>query len=289
MTPSLFVSTGAFPSRNLAEILDLAERWGIGAIELSSDVAFAPDNVGLARRHRDRFRFLVHNYFPAPADPFVLNLAASDPGIRERSLRHCREAMELSAELGASLYAAHAGLAIQPRPEDLGRALGDPAKIPRNEAYAIFLDSVGGLLEGARRLGVDFLIENNVVAPFNMKNGIGYSLLLAEPAEILRFAEDVGDGFGILMDVAHLKVTAATVGFDPVTALRDVDGLIRAYHISDNDGRQDNNRPYDQDAWFLPHLRMDLPISLEVCRTDAETVSRCLSLLNHRAGREASI
>jgi len=276
---SPYISTGAFCSRYLPEIVEQARTNGLFRLELSSDVAYAPDSIDVVRRCRNDFEFLLHNYFPAPADPFVLNLAAADPEMLARSRAHCRTALEVSAEVGAPVFAAHAGFAVQPKVSELGQRLSDSAAVPRPVAYAIFRDSVGDLIEHGRRLGVRFLVENNVVTTKNARDGTNPFLLLAEPAEIKRLASDIGDGFGMLMDVAHFKISARTLGFDPVAGLIDLTPLIAAYHLSDNDGLSDDNLPFDGGAWFLPYLDHGLPMTIEVYRVVKEQILSCITAL----------
>src|SRR5690349_9576210 len=76
-----YVSSGAFPSRRLGEILDHATGWGLTHVELSSDIAYDAANVATARAAGRHVRLMLHNYFPAPKEPFVLNLAAVDRDI----------------------------------------------------------------------------------------------------------------------------------------------------------------------------------------------------------------
>jgi sugar phosphate isomerase/epimerase len=279
-----YVSSGAFPSRRLGEILGLADAWGLTHVELSSDVAYDADNARLARSADPRFRLILHNYFPAPQQPFVLNLAAADPEILERSRAHCRAALELSAELEAPIFAAHAGFMVQPDPQELGRPLAATAAWPREDAYRNFVDNVGELAAFGRRLGVRFLVENNVVSPFNARDGKNPFLLLVEPAEMLRCAADVGGDFGLLMDVGHLKVSAKTLGFDAAAALHDVAALVAAWHLSDNDGTTDDNRAFDDSAWFLPYLSDTCPITLEVYNTTEPDIRGMMSLLDRTGG-----
>jgi sugar phosphate isomerase/epimerase len=275
-----YVSSGAFPSRRLDEILGLAVQWGLTQVELSSDIAHDPANVDLARNAGRHLKLMLHNYFPAPKEPFVLNLAAADRDILERSRDHCCAALELSAELEAPVFAAHAGFTVQPDPRQLGRRFASISVSHREEAYGIFVDSVGELSARGRRLGVRFIVENNVVAPFNSRDGRNPFLLLAESDEILRCAADVGSDFGVLMDVGHLKVSAQTLGFDAVGALRAVVPVVTAWHLSENDGSTDDNRPFDAAAWFLPYLDDKCPLTLEVYNTTEASIRQMMRLLD---------
>lgn len=276
----LYVSSGAFTATGLEAVLDQAAEIGVAAIELSSGMPHRPDVMDVVARHHDRFRFLVHNYFPAPADPFVLNLAATDPGVLARSRDHVRRGLALTAALGAPFYAVHAGFMMQPQVNELGRPFGDAPVAPREKAWAIFLDSVREATAEARRLGVRFLVENNVLAPFNAPGGRNDRLLLVDPDEMLLFARAADDpAFGYLIDVGHLKVSARTLGFDLESAMAAVAPLTAAFHLSDNDGLSDSNRPFEDDAWFAPWLSRcpAADVVIEVTRCSAAEIAGCLA------------
>ena len=273
----LYVSTCAFTEPNLGDALARAESWGATHVELSSGLPHDPGQLALVRARRNDFTFLTHNYFPAPETPFVLNLASTDPAILRTSRDHCLRNLDLAAELNAPFYAAHAGLALDPDAAQLGRTItAEAGRMDR--ARDIFAESVTRLLDAARSRGVGFLIENNVVSPVNLRNGANSFLLMAETSEIIDFAAMLGrDDFGILMDVAHLKVSARTLGFAPDKAMEALLPLIRALHLSDNDGTADTNRPFGSEAWFLPWLAK-LPgaaLVLESCRLDETAFRSC--------------
>lgn len=279
---NVYLSSGAFPSRKLADILSTAADWGVVNVELSSDVAPSADNIAIARRARRAHTFLLHNYFPAPARPFVLNLASADKENLDRSRQHCRKALEISAELEAPLFAAHAGFAAQLAPADLGSKFDPERATPRKEAYATFLDSVGDLVLYGKKLGVRFLVENNVVTKSNLRDGKNRYLLLADPEEIRLCASDIGDDFGMLVDTGHLKVSAQSLGFDPVDAMAAIDHCTVAYHLSDNDGVRDSNGIFSADAWFVPLLDRRRTATVEVYHSSQRDVESMLDLLEAR-------
>ena len=63
-------------------------------------------------------------------------------------------------------------------------------------------------------------------------------------------SEDVG----LLLDVAHLNVSAQTLGFDREKALRSLSSYAKGYHLGDNDGVTDSNLAVTEDSWFWPGL-----------------------------------
>ena len=256
-----FFSSGAFTAGNLREILAQALRHGL-EIELSS--ALSPlDGEDMAALHRFRqsARLLVHNYFPPPDAPFVLNLGSTDPETLEKSLQLCRRAIELCAEFGVPFYSVHAGFALHLTPGDLGRpdrqkTIAAGSFVSREAAYGMLLASVRELAAWARGRNVRLLLENNVTSAANLDAEGQSPLLLDRPREIAGFLGETADlGVGLLLDVGHAKVTATTYGFQPQEYFESLRPFIQALHLSDNDGLRDSNLPFELSAWFVPFLQ----------------------------------
>ena len=254
-----FLSTGAFGRRQLADILPICIEHALD-LELSSSARHTPDMMDILRPAMQQVRFLVHNYFPAPADPFVLNLASGDSALHQRSIEHCKRAIDLCTELGSPFYSVHAGFAFHLEPGDLGKPevqgkLDNSRYFGREDAYQRFVVTVKELGEYARSKNTDLLIENNVVAVENLVNNNVSPLLLTTPAEISRFFHDLGDhSVRLLLDVAHAKVSARTFGIKPEDYFEQLSPHIEALHLSDNDGLRDSNKPYNENSWFIPFL-----------------------------------
>src|SRR5437660_1067428 len=97
----VFVSSGAFRTRSVPEVVAQSLEAGLARIELGSGMAWAPDVLDRVRETTGGpIEYLVHNYFPPHADPFVLNLAAGDEATLAKSRAHCRDAVDLTADLG---------------------------------------------------------------------------------------------------------------------------------------------------------------------------------------------
>jgi hypothetical protein len=60
------------------------------------------------------------------------------------------------------------------------------------------------------------------------------------------------------VDVAHLKVSANSLDFDPALMFDLCHQRTTGYHLSDNNGREDSNEPVGEDAWFWPHLKPEV-------------------------------
>ena len=271
----MYFSSAAFGRQTLPEIVEECLALDVG-LEFTSSFEYRADLV----EHIGRIRglpLLVHNYFPPPAEPFVLNLAATDPAIRSASLNLCREAIELSAQIGGTVYGVHAGFAMNLTATMLGQpeqqaALPPEALIPPARAMETFRQAVLDLAAFAQTCGVRLLLENNVITPQQVAAGRGDSLLLTTPDGCREFFAGLDDpSVGLLLDTGHARVSAQAFGFDPAEFLRG-DLPLGGIHLSDNDGTRDSNRPFGPDAWFAPSLRRfaELPITVEVYGLDHE-------------------
>jgi sugar phosphate isomerase/epimerase len=260
----IFVSTGGIRTKSAAETATSFCEHGIRSVELSGGAYSNNQEADLRVLCKD-MAFQVHNYFPPPAQPFVFNLASTDPELSGRSVDHVRSAMVLAVALGRPVYSFHAGFRINPAVSELGSAIKRRKLCNRTTALRQFGEKVLLLAEEARREGVTLLVENNVLSAVNLATFGEDPLLLTHPDEIAAFMGEMPSNVGLLLDVAHLKVTARTLGFDPVAAHVKVKSWIRGYHLSDNDGTADTNQVVTADSWFWQVMESNLDYySLEV-------------------------
>jgi len=279
MTPQVYISTGAFKTRALFPILESCLHNGIHHLELSSGTRFEEGMLDMVRQYYRRpMHYLVHNYFPPHRDPFVLNLASTNEHTLQRSRDHSRTAIALAAEVGAPFFSVHAGAAMNARPEDLGQPQTHLVHGDVRRAYELFVESVSELARDAAAAGVSLLIENHVVAPFNLIERENRFLFASTAEDILRLMDDVGaPNLGLLLDVGHLKVTAASLGFEPRRLVERVAPYVRAFHLSDNDGKSDQNLPFGREAWFMG-LLPDFPEAtyiIEAYRLEPSEIRAC--------------
>lgn len=269
----IYLSTGALQTTDLAEILKQCLEHGIEHVELSSGVEYRPNPLEPVWASIDgKIKYLIHNYFPTPEKPFVLNLASSDAEILQRSIDFCKAALDLTSKLGGPFYSVHSGFAMNLTPDLLGNPSAQ-SLIPSSEytpyatAYAIFAGSVEMLTKYAASKGVRLLIENNVVSPHYLQRHAENGLLMASADEIIKLMQDLNDpNLGLLVDVGHVNVSATALGFDRKEFMESVAPYIGAFHLSGNDGILDQNLPFNETDWFCPILHefsRDLPLVIE--------------------------
>ncbi|GAB7081855.1 TIM barrel protein [Megalodesulfovibrio paquesii] len=299
---NVFASNVCFAASTLDELVHQARQAGVSGLELSAGLAcpVAGDGpaavAGLAAtlaRHvaESGFRFRIHNYFPPPANQFVLNLASNDPDVLKASLTLCRTALQLCAALEIPYYSVHAGFCVHASPADLGRPLRSLPRIPAAQAQEIFVQSVQILAREAAELGLELAVENNVVEDSNFLPGDPL-LLGGEPLELLMLLERIAaPNVGLLLDLGHLHVSARTLGFEVDSAVRLLAPHVRVVHVSHNDGLADRHLPLPPDGGLFRRLAPLLPggvdLVLEAWRVPFQDLRPQLDLLEavFRSGR----
>jgi len=249
----IFVSTGGFRGKSADETSRQLLNEGIDCIELSAGTyseTLLEDLKGLTKQ----IRFQVHNYFPPPENPFVLNMGSLDPLIGDRSVAHVKRALEWCKALGGDRYSFHAGFLLDPKVDELGRRIINRDLYERNACIETFIDRVSHLAGIAQEEGITLMIENNVLSAKNSVEFADNPLLMCEPDECKKIMAKIPGNVGLLIDVAHLKVSARSLGFDPGGMFEQCQDRIVGYHLSDNDGLEDSNQPFTENAWFWPYL-----------------------------------
>jgi sugar phosphate isomerase/epimerase len=273
------VSTLAFMGMQAEDIVLLAQKsnW---TIEFSSGMPYREDMEEFFI-HAPVKR-LAHNYFPAPKVPFVLNLASSNTEIRNQSIAHCINGLQISKQVGAPFFSAHAGFCVDPNPDELGRKLVLSKPINRKAHWTLFIDSLKIITTKAQELGVKFLIENNVLAAVNVHPDGSNPLLCCDADEMLLMLKEVNHpALGLLIDTAHIKVSAHTLKYNADEAIKKMVDKILCIHHSDNDGSFDTNDKLTVGYWFLPHMKdfKNIAHVLEVKKLNEEEVKQQLNIL----------
>jgi len=210
--------------------------------------------AGLKKKYG--LNFLIHNYFPPPKIEFVLNLASQNQSALSRSITHCKNAIKLAGELKAPVYSVHAGLRLDPSSPELGKPVKQANLVPYEAAYKTLARSLAILCDYARDFSVEIAVENNVLAPFNLNRGKNELLLMCEAREFLTLFKDVRKAnLKALIDMGHLNVTSATLGFDKADFINKLKDRIALFHLSDNKGVEDTHGLISERSWFWDALR----------------------------------
>lgn len=246
-----------------SQILDIYNKLGIKNVELGLCNEHGVD-LNILKKHN--FKYTVHNYFPPPEEPFVINLASQDKRIREKSKVQIKNSIDLCADFNINFFSFHAGFRIDP---DINFKF-NPYNIPEYEtSFNTFKESVEEIADYAERSGVKVAIENNALSEYNLVDGQNKLLLMCELWEFERlFGEIRSANLGILLDIGHLKLTSNLLKYDANEFINKLKDKILAVHIHENNGRMDEHRCIKEGDWSLAILNKhfknsDMPVILE--------------------------
>ncbi|MEQ9109284.1 MAG: TIM barrel protein [Rhodospirillaceae bacterium] len=283
------MSSGAFRTNTISDVIDDALRLNVSQIELSSGLQHDPNYVSSIKAGMESgLHFLIHNYFPAPANPAVLNLSAATQEDLEWSINHCKTAIDLTVLVDCPFYSLHAGYAapltagLLGKPKEQAAALKD-VKIDKERAYNTMLNAVQDVADYAQQRGKRLLIENNVISPIYLSELPENPLLMTDADEIEKFMSDINrNNVSFLIDVGHVRVSATALGFDPYDFMARTQPFTSALHLSDNDAQEDQNLPFSSRSWFWNLLDQyaGLPWVVEAYTLSDEEMKQATSLLS---------
>tara|TARA_B110000977_G_C11069391_1_gene489015 strand:- start:1754 stop:2605 length:852 start_codon:yes stop_codon:yes gene_type:complete len=275
----IFQSTGAFPKSNILEISSNPAYDFISAYEMSSGLYHKNINQilkDLSKSHK----IAIHNYFPVPKSPFVLNLSSQNPEIIATSISHVRNSIDVAKEFCRPYYSFHAGFLIDPLPNELGNINAKKERIQRKDGLKTFADNVNLLSQYAEEKNITLMIENNVCSGNTLDRFGDSPLLFSDIAGAKELKSLINSNVKFLCDYAHLKVSSNILCFDPEAFLEEISERFIAAHLSDNDGLEDQNLCFDSSAWFWDHLPKDLEYySVEVYQDEPSILEKCHNLL----------
>lgn len=285
------VSSSCVNVETIRESVEILAKAGYRNIELSSGTKFYTDYEKdlLDLQEIYGLNYLVHNYFPPPPKPFVLNLASLDDEIFAQSIHHCKRSIALSKRIDSNRYSVHAGFLVDIRLNQIGKKIAYGKLFDKKKALARFKDAWVELQREASD-NLTLYIENNVFSYTNKHTYKGTNpFLFADLDGYLELSALIQ--FKPLVDLAHLKVSANSLGLDFKEQAKELLPLTDYIHISDNDGLHDQNKGMTMGSDILKVIERDnfspKAVTLEInegferLREGCELLKRHLSRVNH--------
>jgi sugar phosphate isomerase/epimerase len=282
----IYVSSACVRHEKIANSVEALALAGFLNIELSGGTVYYPSLEEDLLRLKQKYglNYLLHNYFPPPPEDFILNLASLDDDIYRMTITHYLKALDLSRKLGASKFGLHAGYLINVHASEVGKKIMFSVLNDRTMALERFCE--GFLRLKSEAVNVELYVENNVLSATNARTYYGqrpFMLLDYEGyLELQRHVE-----INVLLDVAHLRVTATSLGLNFEDQLGCMLPLTDYVHLSDNDGAHDQNLCFSRDSALLKILkRYNLCSKTLTIETYAplEAVSTSLQVLKDEMG-----
>lgn len=250
----MYVSSACVKYEKIKDSVEELARNGLKDIELSGGTRYYPgyEEDLLELKGRYNLNYLLHGYFPPPKQDFILNLASLDDGVYQKSFEHYQRAIALSEKLGAKKFGLHAGFFIDFAAREIGKDISLAKLYDKDKAVKRFCEGFNDLKEGAK--GVELYVENNVLSRSNMKTFQGQNpLMFTDHDGYMELSKHIG--FKVLLDVAHLHVSAHSLGLNFAGQLNKLMLFSDYIHLSDNDGLHDQSRCFGKDSGILNVLK----------------------------------
>lgn len=251
----IFISTGLLQNSSTINFAKKIKRNKINNIEFSSGKY---DKDILRKIQKLNINSQIHNYFPVPKEPFVVNLASTNDAVYKKTFNHLKKAINFSKKINANYFTFHAGFLIDPNVKDFGKSLSGKIVNQHSKCLNIFVKRLINISEYAKKKNVRILIENNVLTKNTSKKFNKNPFLMSDYKDTKKIMKMCKGKVGLLVDVAHLKVSSKTLNFDPNKYLIKLNKFIKAYHLSDNNGLSDQNRNVKKNSWFWKHIKKDV-------------------------------
>ena len=249
----IYISTSCVKNTKIKDsVQELAEN-DFQNIELSGGTEYYEnfENDLLELKDKYSLNYRCHNYFPPPKKPFVLNLASLNDETFQMSFDHLEKVIALSNRLGADKFAFHAGFFIDIRLSEIGKKLSRDNLFDKKEAVERFCNAYDVIKRKAKN--VSLFIENNVFSKTNADTYNGENpFMMANFSEYESLKEKID--FNLLLDVAHLKVSAKTLSLDWESEFENMMSVSNYIHVSDNDGFHDLNNQLTKTSSLLTML-----------------------------------
>ena len=252
---NIFISTSCVNEPKINRSIGLLNKFGFKNIELSGGSVFSKKTLTILKELKNDFglHYLLHNYFPPPKNDFVINLSSSDSIIFQKSLDHCKKAIEYSYILGGNKIAFHAGFLIEIPYNLIGTNLKMSSLAQKEIAIEKLMQAYGYLTRFAGK-HITVYLENNVVSKHNYELFQFKNPFLFTDFKGLEELLKLNNSIHFLLDIAHLKVSCKTCQLNFNTQLNLLLPFTDYIHISDNNGISDQNHDFHENSDLINTL-----------------------------------
>jgi sugar phosphate isomerase/epimerase len=250
----IYISTSCVKNTKIKDSVEELATNGFKNIELSGGTEYYDnfENDLLDLKDKYNLNYRCHNYFPPPKKHFVLNLASLNDETFQISFKHLQRVIALSNRLGADKFAFHAGFFIDIKLREIGKKLSKDHLFNEDESISRFCDAFQDLQKQA--CGVSLFIENNVFSSSNADTYDGENPFMMTNFNEYKSLKEKID-FNLLLDVAHLKVSAKTLKLDWEEEFEKMMSVSSYIHVSDNDGFHDLNNQLTKSSILTSMLK----------------------------------
>ena len=250
----IFVSSSCIKNKSIKSSVENLAINGFKNIELSGGTEYYDnfENDLLDLKDKYSLNYRCHNYFPPPKKHFVLNLASLDNISFNNSFEHLKNVISLSKKLDSNKFGFHAGFYIDIRVSEIGRKITKNKFFDKGKSIQRFCDAFNKLKKIEPE--VTLFIENNVFSRTNADTYDGENPFMMTNFNEYKSLKEKID-FNLLLDVAHLKVSAKTLRLDWEEEFEKMISVSSYIHVSNNDGFHDLNNQLTKSSILTSMLK----------------------------------
>ena len=238
----IYVSTACLSERNLNQNLKTFKKLNIKNIELTGNILYEKDYKKILNHYKFKykFNFLIHNYFPIPKKPFMLNLGTENSYLNKKSVDNCLKSIELCNQLKLKKFSVHAPFLVNFETSEAGKKIKERKISSKSKILKIFKKNFN-LLKKYVDYDVKLYVENNVLSKENFLNFNKQNpLMLTSFKDYDDMRQEVN--FTPLLDTGHLKVSCKTLKLDFKQEFNNFSKYTDFIQVSDNNSLLDQNK-----------------------------------------------
>lgn len=279
----LYVSSACIKKRVISEIIQELVKYNIKNIELSGGTD-CYDNLEddlLRLKKQYDLNYACHAYFPPAQVPFVVNLAACNDQIYQRSINHYVQCIEMLKRLDCKVLSIHAGFLVEIGSDEIGKKLKSRIVYDADKAYDRFCTAYDYIAKLCAKNDISLYLENNVLSADNYGEFDYHNyMMMTDYSSIMEMRKQIN--FNLLLDLGHLYVSATTLGLDYAQECNKLSKYIKWVHISENNGVIDEHKPLISSGKIMEEFckiyNSDLDVTLETVGS-TEEILRSLELI----------
>ena len=276
----IFVSSGGTKLDTL-DFIDLCSLNEVHNIELSSGTLIESEEI-IKHVKQKKITLQPHNYFPPQKNRYIINLAKKSICNDKEFKSILDSQIKIAKKFKRQYLHFHAGYCLDLKAKDLGSEKLKSRILNRSECKDNLYENSDYIVSILKKHELSLLIENNVLNQGVFSQMKANPFLCCDPEEILDIFINKIPETGLLLDLAHLKVSSHTLKFDFFSAVKSLVPITKAVHISDNNGQRDSNEAFDEDSDVLKALNFfgNLNfITIEVYDDNIETLKKQINLV----------
>lgn len=238
----IYVSSACLSEKNLNQNLKLFNELNVKNIELTGNILYEKNYKKILKDYKSKhkFNFLIHNYFPIPKKPFMLNLGTENSYLNRKSVDNCLKSIELCNELKLKKFSVHAPFLVNFKTSEAGKKIKERKISNKSKILKIFKKNFN-LLKKYVDYDLKLYVENNVLSKENFLNFNKQNpLMLTSFKDYDDMRQEVN--FMPLLDTGHLKVSCKTLKLDFTKEFKNFAKYTDFIQVSDNNSLSDQNK-----------------------------------------------